>query len=110
MLGNRMYKYVRDANTMVSRVCLLIYICKSLAIPFFVDRPMGSRMERRPRLKHILKLFKIKRKFIKMGNHGGSSDKGTWLYSPFQWLDDLDLYIHDVRLDTSLEITRTDGT
>ena len=42
--GHTCYKYVKDANLMVSRVALLMWLFAALALPFFVEQPKGSVM------------------------------------------------------------------
>ena len=77
---------------MVSRVVLLISLCQALGIPWFLEQPINSTMQLHPRFQQLLRWFRIFRKSLHMGDHGGESRKGSWLYSPFEWFAELDIY------------------
>ena len=107
-MGNwRIHSYVHEANVMVSRVALHCILMSALGIPFFVEQPKGSMMEAHPRFKWIIKLLGLFRVYIAMWRFGHKSCKGSWLYSPFPWLKDLNRYSTSTEYvrDKSYEMT-----
>ena len=94
-LGHRRLSYVREANIMVSRTMLGIRLCQAFGIPWFLEQPCNSLMDSHPRFRELLRDFAIYKHPLKMKHHGGASDKGTWLYSPFKWLADIDKLAED---------------
>ena len=91
-LGNTSCPHVRDANKMVCRTILAIYLTMALAIPWFLEQPKGSMMQGHPDFQLLLARMQIFRHYLSILFHGGESAKGTWLYSPFEWMRHIDDY------------------
>ena len=47
--GDELKLWVRDANIMTARVVLLMQLCQALQLPFILEQPGGSSMEKMPR-------------------------------------------------------------
>ena len=74
-------KLCEEANTMVSRVCILLLLCAARQIWFVLEQPCNSLLEHHPRFQDLMMLLKIYRKHVAMKDYGGGSMKSTWLYS-----------------------------
>ncbi|CAL1133886.1 unnamed protein product [Cladocopium goreaui] len=80
---------VANANCMVSRCCILALVCCILRIPFILEQPASSLMQFHPDFQYLCRKFEIYRVFVWLGSYGGSSPKGTFLYSNYQWITSL---------------------
>ena len=82
VLGNLKHLYVRQANKMVSRSTLILWLQVALGILILVEQPAGSLMEMHFRLKEWIARCNIFRISINMDEFGGGSKKPVWIYSP----------------------------
>ena len=64
-LGDRTRSCVRNANIMVARVVLIIWLCSALGIYFILEQPMHSLMEMHPLFQYLSWILTLKRKTIK---------------------------------------------
>ena len=60
---------VKQANMMVSRVVLVMWLLACLGVCFVVEQPRGSLMEHHPRFEEFCIHFKVYRKCINMGEY-----------------------------------------
>ena len=70
-----------DANYMVCRVVLLLFLCIAKQLWFIVEQPQGSLLQYHPSFQDVCKHVRIWRKYVTMAKYGAGSQKGTWLYS-----------------------------
>jgi hypothetical protein len=80
-LGWERYSSVLTANQMVARCCILMILAAARGIWVVCEQPKGSLMQFHPCFEAVMDLVPLWRKFIRMGDFGASSEKGTWLYS-----------------------------
>jgi hypothetical protein len=64
--GDITRKYVRDANTMVSRVILLLWIHEARGTCWILEQPEGSLMQHHARFQELMTARKVFRKRICM--------------------------------------------
>ncbi|CAK8996761.1 unnamed protein product [Durusdinium trenchii] len=74
---------------MVTRCCIMIYICCSLGLPWILEQPGSSLLQYHPDFQRICAKFTVYRVFVWLGSYGGSSPKGTLLYSSCKWIQEL---------------------
>ena len=94
-LGRVDRPYVRDANCMVSRMCLCILLGVALNLEWVLEQPLTSLMKEHPRMKAIRRMSDAR--LIKsvtevhtwMGSFGGFSPKPTMLLGSPSWLGQL---------------------
>ena len=66
-LGNMtVNRRVFDANVMVSRVVLLMWLMAAIGICFVIEQPANSLLEAHPRFQHLMKEHAIYKKRIEM--------------------------------------------
>lgn len=80
-LGRPHLKYIKDANTMVSRVALMCLLLTVKGIFWVLEQPKGSLLEYHPRIQMLARHFNLFRVSFPMGNFGGETQKDTWCYS-----------------------------
>ena len=85
-LGDTSLQYVRSANTMVSRTLQLLWMFSCFGVCWLLEQPCGSLMQHHPAFQRLLKKFKVFRIYIEMGWYSGSSKKGTWIYSNYEFV------------------------
>jgi len=78
-----------QANKMVSRTVLLLWLCTAMGLLIILEQPAGSLMEMHPRMKEWIEKNDIKKVKINMFEFGGATRKPMWLYSPFEWVKDI---------------------
>jgi len=66
---------------MVARCALLLIIAISRGVFWILEQPRGSLLEMHPVIQALFTKHYIYRKFIRMGDFGGETEKPTWLYS-----------------------------
>jgi hypothetical protein len=94
-LGNVDRLYVRDANTMVSRMCLCILFGVCLNLDWILEQPLSSIMTSHPRFQVLLNMSElgaikhIMEVHTWMGSFGGFSPKPTMLVGTPVWLSRL---------------------
>ncbi|CAL1138490.1 unnamed protein product [Cladocopium goreaui] len=88
-LGWERYSSVLTANQMVARCCILMILAAARGIWVVCEQPKGSLMQFHPCFEAVMDLVPLWRKFIRMGDFGASSGKGTWLYSSRQEIEQL---------------------
>ena len=91
-LGDVRIPSIRNANQMVSRMVLLMYLLVARTIFVLWEQPKGSVMEAHPRFQEFLHFRKLHRAFARLWDFGGESEKGLWLYSPYNWVSDIEKY------------------
>ncbi|CAK9086958.1 unnamed protein product [Durusdinium trenchii] len=74
---------------MVTRCCIMIYMCCVLKIPFILEQPMSSLLQYHPDFQRLCRSFTIYKVFIWIGSYGGSCPKGTFLYTNYRWVQEL---------------------
>ena len=70
-----------NANYMVSRLVLMLFICAAKKLFYVVEQPSGSLLQLHTAFQKFCKRVRIWRKFVSMEDFGAGSEKGTWLYS-----------------------------
>ena len=84
---------VREANCMVSRLVLLLFIYEARGAWWLLEQPVGSLMIHHPRLQEFLQRgFSVWRTTVRMGCFGGDSAKPLWIYSNRPWVRELSMY------------------
>ena len=66
---------------MAVRVAIVLYLAAARGIWFVFEQPHGSLFEQHPRLQELFGVLHVHRKFIRMIDFGGPTEKPTWLYS-----------------------------
>ena len=89
-LGNLKYAYVRNANVMVSRVVIILWLQLALGVFIILEQPLNSLMEHHPRMAHWIKANNIRRTHLNMKDYGAPTKKATWLYSQFSWITEIE--------------------
>lgn len=80
-MGDARSSAVHTGNVMVARCCLLILLAAARGVWIILEQPKGSLLQYHPAFVRVTKLIRMWRKFVKMGDFGAMSEKGTWLYS-----------------------------
>jgi hypothetical protein len=80
---------VRYANKMVSRVCLLVLLILAKGCWFVLEQPKNSLMQHHARFQQLIRLTKLIRVSLNMGEFGAHTLKPSWLYSNVRWLSDI---------------------
>lgn len=91
-LGNTRLASVDDANRMVTRVTLLLYILTLKAVFWVLEQPVNSLLERHPRFQQFMATHKIWRHCVHMLDYGAESSKPSWLYSNYEFINQIDRY------------------
>jgi hypothetical protein len=89
-LGNEKHACVREANIMVSRTVLLLLVLAARGTFWVLEQPKGSLMEYHPRFQWLLRTLELFKKHITMKDFGKSSEKGTWLWTQHECINDID--------------------
>ncbi len=58
--GNWWYQATADANVMVSRMVLLLYLFTAKGVFWILEQPKGSLMEHHPRLKKFIRMIEMR--------------------------------------------------
>ena len=66
---------------MVSRCVLLCFIHGLLGNAWLLEQPSSSLLEFHPDFQWLMTVTRIYKCFLWMGAYGGSTPKGTWLFS-----------------------------
>ena len=80
-MGNRSQACVSEANTMVSRLVLAMYLYTAFGMFWIVEQPAGSLLEDHVRFSEFCSKHVVYRAKVRMGEFGGPTEKPTWLYS-----------------------------
>ena len=80
-LGDDSAPSVALGNTMVARCALLLFLAAARGIWFVLEQPRGSLLEYHPAMQRVLKLVRVWRKHVRMGDFAAPTEKGIWLYS-----------------------------
>ena len=80
---------VSYANAMVGRMTLLLYVYTALGFFWVVEQPVNSLMEFHPQLAALFKQFPTYKVKVRMGEFGGKSEKPAWLYSNYQFIENI---------------------
>ena len=91
-LGDQTVPSVRIGNKMVSRTILALLLCQIRRIWWVLEQPQGSLMESHPRFRWMLKRLRVYRVRICMSWFGASSEKPTWLYSNWKFIEEIVKY------------------
>ena len=70
-----------NANYLVARLVLLLFISAAKKMFYVVEQPSGSLLQFHTNFQAFCKKIQMWRKFVSMGEYGAGSEKGTWLYS-----------------------------
>jgi hypothetical protein len=94
--GNTRLAYVREANCMVSRTMILVWMqsaCKNFVV---VEQPITSYMQYYGRFKEWMDAFDVTRAYVNLEWFGAPHDKKIYLYSPYKWITEIvDFTTHD---------------
>lgn len=89
-MGDASVSCVDTGNKMVARCILLILLAASRGIFWVLEQPRGSLLQHHVAFQLMTRKIKVWRKHIRMGDYGGETQKGTWLYSgvmmPWEYL------------------------
>ncbi|CAK9085109.1 unnamed protein product [Durusdinium trenchii] len=88
-LGDDSAPSVALGNTMVARCALLLFLAAARGIWFVLEQPRGSLLEYHPAMQRVLKLVRVWRKHVRMGDFAAPTEKGTWLYSSRPEIEEL---------------------
>ena len=91
-LGTLPLQSVLDANKMVSRVVLYVFVLTARGVFWMLEQPVNSLLEAHPRFQQLIAHFKIYRVKINMGDFGAGSLKPSWIYSNYQEISALPSY------------------
>ncbi|CAK0883741.1 unnamed protein product [Prorocentrum cordatum] len=80
-LGDQSKPWVQKANTMVSRVMLLVRILQSRGVFWVLEQPASSLMVHHPRFQELINDMDVHSVRMYMGNFGAETEKATILYS-----------------------------
>ena len=80
-MGDESLNSVANGNIMVARCCILIFLCASRGIHWVLEHPKGSLLQEHVCFQLMMRKIPVFRKYIRMGDYGAETDKGTWLYS-----------------------------
>ena len=89
VLGNIANLKVREANKMVSRTTLILWLQIALGVFILLEQPNGSLMDQHHRLKYLIDKCCIHHISFDMEEFGGPTKKPTWVYSQYEWITDL---------------------
>lgn len=77
---------------MVARVCLCLYMLSTLGMPWCLEQPASSVLERHPLFQFLCERFLVYKIHVYMGAYGAKSHKPSWIYGNKRYiLDQLDL-------------------
>ena len=79
-LGDVSKSSIRDANSMVSRVCLLLLLASSRQCKWLLEQPSTSLLSNHPRFRWLASRMEVWRMAFSMGAYGGPTRKQTLLY------------------------------
>lgn len=91
-LGCKNVPSVVEANIMVSRQILLLWIYTARKIYWVLEQPLNSLMEKHPRFLELASRICITRTSINMGDFGATSKKPSWIYSSHPFITELKEY------------------
>ena len=116
-VGDTSVKCVRDGNTMVSRLVILLYALQALGVTWVVEQPQSSLMSMHRRWQEMYRNgLHVWCTHIYMSDFGGESSKPSLLYSPVAWLGDVYSFRQrtthgriESHLETTVRHTNSDG-
>lgn len=89
-MGDLRLPWVRDANRMVSRVVLILYILSARRVLWILEQPSSSMLQYHVRFQEFMKKVQLYRVFTHLGAFAGAQTrKPTWLYSQHQHVGNL---------------------
>ncbi|CAE7379659.1 RHM1, partial [Symbiodinium pilosum] len=92
-LGREELGYIRRANSIAARVCLLILLLTARKCYWLVEQPSSSMFEEIPYFQHVMmiirKFMKVHRTFFWMGCWGHFSSKGSLAYGTLGFIPKL---------------------
>ena len=91
-LGSSTVASVLEANTMVARQMLILWLFCARKTYWVLEQPVNSLMEKHPRFVELCSHFNITRTTINMSDYGSESKKPSWLYSAHSWIKDIAKY------------------
>lgn len=74
-MGDSSVDCVDTGNKMVARCVLLLLLASAR------EQPRGSLLQHHVAFELLMRKIKVWRKYIRMSDYGGETEKGTWLYS-----------------------------
>ena len=90
-LGDTAVSSVAQGNCMAARCCLLIMYFTAHKIEWVLEQPASTLFHLHPRFQRLLQLpfMKVYKVWLWMGLYGGSTPKGTVLFSSAAWVHEL---------------------
>ena len=86
VLGNTERKFVRDANLMVSRCCILMRLAVGLGLTYILEQPASSLLVYHPRMQQLAEDTQMYVICFPMALFGSRTTKQTKLYSNASWI------------------------
>ena len=77
---------------MVSRVVLLLFVLDALNVFWVLEQPVGSALQRHPRMQQLIATRKVFKYVTHMWKFGSASSKPTMLLSSRPWIEVLEVY------------------
>lgn len=93
-MGNTSLGYIRFANQMVSRVCLLFMAALFCGGHVLLENPLGSIIHLHDRLAEFIRNWNVVQTYTSLGMFGSLSPKPTKLFSDDGWVTHLQRRFH----------------
>jgi hypothetical protein len=88
-MGDTSREWVRAANCMVTRVCLILYILSARRVWWILEQPVSSVLQYHDRFQEFLKTHRVYRTYMCMGPYGAATLKPSYLYSQHELTEQL---------------------
>ena len=88
-MGDSSRECVRQANCMVSRTTLILWLHVAIGVLILLENPSGSLLELHDRVKHWRHKCGIFKICINLQEFGSPSKKPLWIYSQFAWVSEI---------------------
>ena len=90
--GNTTLKYIHDANKMVSRTVLLLWIASWRGVTWVLEQPISSVMGEHDRLQQLFQGMVVYRTRASQGAFGGETKKVLKFWGNHPWIGELSTY------------------
>ena len=106
--GNDDHFYVRMANIMVSRVCMLCWLALGCGKIWMIEQPRFSILECSRRMQELIQKTRVFRTTTSLGHFGAPTQKDIYLYSNYDRIDNVKHFaISGGAGDASKKLVRT---
>ena len=65
---------------MVARVCFCLYLLSSMGVPWCLEQPASSLLERHPLFQHLCRRFEVFKIHVWLGAYGHNCQKPSSIY------------------------------